>query len=171
MTSIPHLSCTSLHVPEETDAEKGRRFYRNRCATSGSYSHLNVLQTSGKEGLLPDSRTSWQHVPSHQHVLPNDIREITGVTEWWLVKHINRLRPSITKNFSVTRWCFNLNVCVSLVSLQGDSGGLLVCDSHNRFILQGLTFCGLGCANAMKSGVCTQVSTFTVWICQSIKYN
>ena len=47
---------------------------------------------------------------------------------------------------------------------QGDSGGPLVCPQDGKYVLQGITSWGFGCAEAELPGVYTKVSDYINWM-------
>ncbi|KAF6114449.1 hypothetical protein HJG60_010449 [Phyllostomus discolor] len=96
---------------------------------------------TGDDGVLKEAR-----VPVIENKVCNRQEYLNG-----------RVRP--------TELCAGLlNTRDTVDSCLGDSGGPLVCFEKDKYILQGVTSWGLGCAEINKPGVYVRVSRFVSWM-------
>ncbi|XP_075059363.1 plasminogen-like [Mixophyes fleayi] len=80
-------------------------------------------------------------------------------------------RPEYLNNRVSNRELCAGNIHGGIDSCQGDSGGPLSCFDGEKYIIQGVTSWGLGCAQPMKPGVYVRVSMFIPWIEKTMKEN
>ncbi|KAM9316694.1 plasminogen [Gastrophryne carolinensis] len=80
-------------------------------------------------------------------------------------------KPEYLNNKVTTRELCAGNIYGGVDSCQGDSGGPLACFDGEKYILQGVTSWGLGCAEPMRPGVYVRLSSFITWIKTTIKDN